>query len=46
MKAWIKIFVRLWWLDDVEIKYISDKKIIKGEKKLEIVKNKKKLENS
>ena len=29
MTAWIKIFVRLWWLNDIEIKYISDKKIIK-----------------
>jgi len=28
MTAWIKIFVRLWWLNDVVIKYISDKKII------------------
>ena len=26
---WIKIFVRLSWLNDIEIKYISDKKIIK-----------------
>jgi hypothetical protein len=25
----IKIFVRLWWLNGIEIKYISDKKIIK-----------------
>jgi len=29
MTAWIKIFVSLWWLNDIEIKYISDKKIIK-----------------
>jgi len=29
MTAWIKIFVRLWWLNNIEIKYISDKRIIK-----------------
>jgi len=29
MTAWIKIFVRLWWLNDIVIKYISDKEIIK-----------------
>jgi len=29
MTAWIKILLRLWWLNDIEIKYISDRKRIK-----------------
>jgi len=32
--GWLKIFVRLWYLNDIEIKYISDKKIIKFLKKI------------
>ena len=37
LRGWrkeIKIFVRLWWLNDIEIKYISDKKITKFLKKI------------